>query len=296
MQVRDWNGFRYLLAIQRGRTLAVAARTLGVDNTTVARRLKTMEESFGGPLFQRGGDGTLSLTPKGQAVAQQAELIERHVLLLENNPGTEPGALTGTVRITSIPIIVNRLLLPEIHVLLDQFPGLQLELLPESSNLSLTRREADLALRLARPKTGGTQIKARRIADLDYAEYASAIYTPEEVETLPWITYDDAMAHVPQARWIAKTAKDENVTLANVKVRDGESLFEAVSTGLGRSLLPVRVADRDKRLARVRSANASPILSRELWLLGHRDQLKLPHIKVVVSWINVILAQPGSAQ
>ncbi len=288
MRNENWNDLRYLLAVQRGRTLSAAARRLGVDNTTVTRRLRALDDSFGAPLFQRHGDGTLKLTPKGKVVARQAVIIEHHVGLMEEGLDEEQDACAGHVRITSIPILVNRLLMPRIGALVTQFPALQVDLLPESQNLSLTRREADLALRLERPKTGGAQIKARRVADLDYAIYVPVGCSPHEAETLPWITYDEAMAHVPQARWIAKETRGHTAAVASVKVRDGETLLEAVAAGLGKSLLPIQIANNDNRLVQITDDDAEPVLSRELWLLGHADQLKLNHIRAVTAWIEGI--------
>lgn len=238
MQSLNWNDLRYILAIRRGRTLASAARLLGVDDTTVARRLAALQEITGARLYQRLADGTLQLTPAGERAALHAERIESEINALHGAVSGADGVVSGTVRVTSGPIIVNRILVPAAQPLLKRHPKLQLELIGDPKDLSLTHREADLALRLARPKAGGTRITSRRIGTMRYEVYASASYSVREANILPWITYDEAMAHLPQARWIAATTAGNEEKIASVRVNDAEAVLEAVIAGLGRSLCP----------------------------------------------------------
>jgi DNA-binding transcriptional LysR family regulator len=155
-------------------------------------------------------------------------------------------------------------------------------------DLSLTRGETDLALRLARPKTGGTKVMARRVGTMRYDVYASASYSARDAKVLPWITYDEAMAYLPQARWIAATAVRSHERIAAVRVNDAEALLEAVIAGLGRSLLPCVVADGDPRLRRIGVKRGVSLLSRELWLLKHSELRRLGRIEAVVKWIEQI--------
>jgi len=109
-----------------------------------------------------------------------------------------------------------------------------------------------------------------------------------DAKMLPWVTYDEAMAHLPQARWMAATAARSSQRIAAVRVNDAEALLEAVLAGLGRSLLPCAIADRDPRLRRVGARGGAPVLSRELWLLTHSDLRRLGRIEAVVNWIEQI--------
>ena len=106
----NWNDLRYVLAISRGGTLAAAARLLGVDDTTVARRLAAMQEATGTRLYQRLRDGTLQLTIAGKRIALHAEKIEREIGALDGVLKGADDAVSGIVRITSVPIIVNHIL------------------------------------------------------------------------------------------------------------------------------------------------------------------------------------------
>jgi DNA-binding transcriptional LysR family regulator len=286
MQGLNWNDLRYVLAVGRHGTLAAAARLLGVDDTTVARRLAAVQGKAGARLYQRVRDGTLRLTPAGECVALLAEKIEREVGLLDSALSGVGGAVAGTVRVTSVPIVVNQILVPSAKKLSERHPHLRLELVADARDLSLTRREADMAVRLARPKTGGTRVTARRIGALRYEAYAAASFSATEARKLRWVTYAEDMGHLPQARWIAAVAKEDEI--ACVRVNDAEGILAAVLAGIGRSLLPCVLADRDPRLIRVGPKRGATALSRELWLLTHSEMRTLRRIEAAVEWIEQI--------
>jgi DNA-binding transcriptional LysR family regulator len=289
MQLKNWNDLRYLLAVKRGRSLSGAARLTRVDDTTVSRRLSALQAAAGTELCQRQPDGTLQLTSTGEAMALHAEAMEHRVDLIAELLGSERDACVGAVRLTSVPIVINRLLTPRIGSLLAAHPGLAVELVPDSRDLNLTRREADLALRLARPTTGGTTVKARRIGQLGYSVYASRSYSSREATRLPWVTYDETLAHVPQAQWITKVTKGRADKLAGLRVHDAETALEAALAGVGKTLLPDVVADRNKDLRRLAIQKETAPPSRELWLLAHADQLELRRIVAVIAWIEKVV-------
>jgi len=288
MQTPKWNDLRVVLAVARAGTLASAARLLGVDDTTVARRLAAVQATIGARLYERLSHGTLQLTNAGDRVALVAERIECEIDALGGALPRATETVAGVVRVTSVPIVANHILVPSASALLRRHPRLRLEIVGEARNLSLTRREADLALRLARPKTGGTRVVARRIGRLRYAPYAAASCPPREAAGLPWITYDESMAHLPQARWIAAVVR-AGAPSAALTVTDAETLLEAVAAGVGRSLLPCCVADRDARLRRLAARRQAPLPARELWLLAHADLRRLARIEAVVAWIGRIV-------
>ena len=284
MQIPNWNDLRYLLAIRRHDRLAAAARSLKVDDTTVSRRLAAMQSATGRRLYQRLQDGRLALTEAGESLAEIAERIERDIGGLRSDDSSDGAA--GVVRLTSVPVVINRILVPAAGRLFDRHPGLRLELLAESRDLSLTRREADMALRLARPKTGGLRIKARRLGKLVYAAYAPTDRSKKDASSLPWITYDESMAHLPQARWMAAAIRVGDGQASSLLVNDVEAAHEAVAAGLGRSMLPRLVAGRDTRLEELGSGHDAEARSRELWLLIHTELIDLPRIRAVVDWIE----------
>ena len=289
MQVKNWNDLRYLLAIKRGRTLSAAARLTSVDDTTVSRRLAVLQSAFETQLCRRLPNGSLQLTSRGEQIVRCVERMEHQIDVISEILGAERDACVGAVRLTSVPIIVNRLLTPKLGKLLDAHPKLEIQFVPESRDFSLTRREADLALRLARPKTGGTRVKARRIGQLEFAVYIACDCAADEGMKMPWITYDDTMAHLPQAQWVARAIKSGDGGLAGLRVHDAETALEAARAGLGRTLLPTAIADTETGLRRFEVDDPPASLSREIWLLAHSDQLALRRIAAVIAWVETVL-------
>lgn len=229
---------------------------------------------MGARLFERI-DGGLRPTRAGEAAILQAKRVEQEVEVLERGIGGADARVAGSVRLTAVPVLVNRLLVPASAALQASHPGLRLELIADSRNASLTRREADIALRFARPNSGRA-VLARRIGHVGYA-----LYGPKRKnKMLPWLTYDESFAHLPQAHWIEQARGDEPV--APLTLSDAEAIAEAVRAGLGKSLLPCFAADHDPGLGRLGDTVA---LTRELWLLTHEALRNQPRIAAVVDWL-----------
>ncbi|MEM9140900.1 MAG: LysR family transcriptional regulator, partial [Pseudomonadota bacterium] len=197
MQGHDWNDLRYLLALHRTGTLADAAQRTGVAETTVARRLKRLEQALGIPLFVKADQGRYRLTDPASAVLDHAEAMEAAHDALRERLGQISDTPGGPVRISSVPVLINRILAPAAADL----DGLIVELIPEPRAVDLTKREADLALRFARPDAGGLSVKAQRIATLAFGVFAAAMIPEPGRGSLPWITYADSHGSLPQARW-----------------------------------------------------------------------------------------------
>jgi DNA-binding transcriptional LysR family regulator len=278
MQDVGWDDLRYVLSLARSGSNAAAGRLLGVNETTVARRIAQVEARLGSKLFQRSGPA-LSLTELGEQAVNRAERIEAEVAAVKEAANATTSEAAGSVRVTSIPILLNRLLLPELHQLSGAHPRLRIELVAEPRNLSLTRRDADLALRLARPNKE-QRVIARRIAQIKYAVYGPS---GAKGSTLPWIAYDDAMLDLPHAAWIHRIIRAEG-SAASVTVNDSELALHAMKAGLGKSLLPMAIGDSEPALSRL-SGEAS-VLERELWLLVLPELKHLARVKAAIAWIE----------
>jgi DNA-binding transcriptional LysR family regulator len=274
MQSMDWDDLRYLLAIGRAGTLAAAARRLGVNQTTVARRLAGAEKSLGARLFDRI-DGAFRPTAAGETAIARAAQVEEQMRALESGIEGNDEAI-GRVRLTTVPILINRLIVPRLAAFCAAYPRIELELIAEPRNVSLSRREADIALRLSRPEHGAATL-TRRIGQLDYAAYGPRD-APSE---LPWIGYEESQWHLPQARWIAEAGS----RTASISFNDAEGIVEAIHAGLGRSLLPCRCADGDPHLRRL---SPEIVLSREVWLLTHRDIRQQRRVDAVITWLQTL--------
>ena len=286
MQHMNWYDLQVLAAVRRGGSVASAARLLGIDQTTVSRRIAQLQEAAGVDLVVRGAQRRLALTPLGEDIAARALAMEREADAAASLLGDRRRAIAGTVRLTAVPMLVNRLLAPASGALLSAHPGLTLELVPENRDLSLTRREADLALRLARPETGGSDVKARRIGVLVYRAYGASAGAGAGA----WVSYEAAMAHLPHARWLERQARRAGESAAGLRVADAESAFEAVAAGIGRSILPAMIADGDSRLQVFEPVDAEPLPEREVWLLSHAQQPNAAAIGAVSSWLEGFFA------
>jgi DNA-binding transcriptional LysR family regulator len=282
MQHLEWDHLRFILAVRRAGSFAGAARILRVDDTTVARRLAALDAAIGQNLLRRTPDGRPVLTPLGEAAADHAERMEAELAGLAERTNRKSDLAGGTVRLTAVPILVNRLLAPSLGPILAAQPGLEIELIPESRNLNLTRRDADLAIRLARPEGGGHRLWTQRIGHLRYGAFAALGVGPDA--TL--ITYADDMAHLPQARWLEAVVRATPERRSGLRVTDAETALEAAAAGLGIAVLPISVAALDRRLVPYPLAGEPP--RREVWLIGHADQRRMVRIRAVLDWIATL--------
>ena len=296
MQALNWNDLRHVLAVARGGSLAAAAKQLGVDQTTVTRRLAAAETALGARLFERGEGGALEPTAAGTAAVARAERIEREIEGLGAIAGSN-AAIAGTVRITAVPVLVNHVLLPASPWLTAAHPDLRLDFIAEPRNLSLIRREADIALRLARPDaSAGSSVLARRLGSLAYGVYVPADCAPVEEAALPWITYEEGAADLPQSRWIAAAMGDGGATRAAVAVNDSEGVLQAIRGGLGKSLLPHVVGDRAAGVRAAADGAPAFVLTREIWLLTRPDQRPLARVAAAVDWLEEVIGRLGPGE
>ncbi len=282
MQDIDWNDLRYVLCLSRTGRIAAAARQLGVNETTVARRIAYIEGLLGVRLFERNS-GFLAPTECGQTVIRRAERIELDVDALKDGVKGADSVAVGKVRVTAVPLVLNYILVPALSALLRSHKQLQIELAADPRNLSVTNREADVALRMTRPDKEYRAV-ARRVGIFEYAVYAASAG-----RNVPWIIYDATRSDLPQARWMAKAAASDPETGISIIVNDSELALNAVRAGLGRSLLPCRIADNVPGLSRL--SGAKPVLTREMWLIVHPDLKQLARVRAVMEWIERLMAE-----
>lgn len=275
MQQLDWDLLRFLLAFRRGGSFAAAARLLAVDDTTVARRLRTLEERLGFPLLLRLSGGPV-LAQAALDLADGAERMEREVIGLS---GTLAPSV-GTVRLTAVPVLANRLLAPAVAGLATQHPGLIVELLAEGRNLNLSRRDADLALRFARPARDIYGLWARRLSVLPYGLFQIR----GADDGLPMISYREELRDLVPARWIEQQVRAGLARRAGLRVGDAETALAAARAGVGVALLPLAVGQSVEGLEPLAFAPSPP--DRALWLIGHGDMRGLPRIRAVTDWLD----------
>ncbi len=288
MQDHDWNDLKFLLALHRTGKLAEAGRSVGVSETTVARRIRTVERSLGAKLFVRAASGRYEATDTGLHIIDRSEAIEQANLRIREQVGQRAGRVTGVVRISSVPIIVNRILVLNLAALGQWYPDLVIELVPDPRNVDLSKREADLAIRFARPAFGGLRTRAQKLGGLEFGVYGPGSADPDEMQALSWIGYNDAQAGLPQARWLEAERARTQARRTPLRVSDAETALEAAACGLGKTILPRSVAGSDPRLKSVSTAGAAPLPVRDLWLLSHVDQSASASVAAAKVWLAAL--------
>ena len=282
----NWNDLSYLLAVLRGGSLLRAARLKGVDKSTVSRRLAVLEADLGMVLVERSRDGQIMLTDAGRDVAGRAEAVEDITRGITAGPDGAHGP-QGRVRLTAVPLVINHLLVPKVAGLTANAPGLSIELIADAHDMNLTDRDADMAVRLARPREGGQSVLTWRVGVLEYGCYA-AIGT--ECGQLPWIGYEPRMAYLSQAMAIEALGAPKGQTISSIRVNDAQTLLQVLKAGLGQSLLPRSVGQSQPELIEIEMPGC-PMPSREMWLLVRRDIRHLERVAAVVNWVEATLGR-----
>lgn len=261
-----WDDLQTFVAVGQRGSVGAAARWLDVNHSTVLRRLGHLERALGVRLFDRLPAGYV-LTSDGQALlarlagaAQQIEDSQRAIR------GGDL-ALEGAVRLTTPDALSSRPLLPLLAEFHGRHPRVQVQLVVDNTFLSLTQREADMALRGTNDPP--PNLIGRRIGRLQTALYASRAtvqaYGPERVrEDAGWVAPDEALAHLESARWIARHVPDDRVAMRCDQL---PGLVDAVAAGIGIGLLLCHLADPHPELVRLDAP--PPLLDTQLWVLTH---------------------------
>jgi DNA-binding transcriptional LysR family regulator len=291
MQAADWNDLRYFLAIQRAGTLAGAARTLKVDQTTVGRRLRALEESLDARLFDRTDEG-FSLTAAGERILGLAHEIEEQMSEVALRVAGENRRAEGTVRLATSEVVAFGFLLKHLVGLRKRHPGIVLELVTGSTAVNLSRREADLALRFGAASVTQPNVLVRKLPEVPWALYATKKYLEERgavrigdgLAGHDVIAFDEELQGIPPARWMA-----ENATAARrVLIANGIlAMARATAAGFGVAALPCFLGTEHK----VERATEGNIVSAGAWLVVHPDMARTARVRAVMDFLVEIFHQ-----
>lgn len=265
-----WDDLRFVLAIARSGNLAAAAAALGVNHSTMFRRLNALEASLGSKLFERLPTGYRS-TESGRRFIEAAERMETEALTLDRDLTGRDTRLSGGLRVTCSETLGYRILTREIARFGERHPGITVDLMVENKVIDLSRREADVALRATRPSQG--DLFGRKIAEVRWALFASTGYlkgrsAPRRIDDLARhavIGWSDSAPQTKAARWIAR-----HVPAAAIGFRSNNLLnqYIAARDGLGIALLPVYLPTGDESVTRLLAVKE---LVTEMWIVTHRS-------------------------
>lgn len=277
MRPQSWDDLQYLLEAVRQGSLSAGARALGVDHATIGRRIRRLERVLGRAVIDRQRPG-LTLTAFGEAALVEAERMRDAAATVARLAEARP-KLAGTVRLTTTGMFATAYLTPALAALRKRQPLIDVELIVDERSLSLARREADIALRLARPRDG--TLVARRVVTLGYGFYAARGYLRGRKADPAFVGFEENPPDLPEVGWLRQAAGGRPITFrSNYRMAQ----VEAVRAGLGIGVLPHYAA---KGLAPVPDTllAASPAMTRELWLLVHRDLKDAPRFRAVIDFL-----------
>ncbi len=270
----NWEDIRYVMVIERCGTLTAAAVKLEVDQTTVSRRLKMIENKLAKPLFLRSGAELVATEACRRITAYAMKMDEQFHHLLDEVAAID-GDPCGVVRVSAMPWIVNDLIMPALPSLVAKHPNVGVETISSVRDRNLLRGEADISLRFElMPKRDEL---CRPLGKIEYSLYAKK---NSDSENLPWIGYGEDVAQMAPNRW-AKKNSDTIVVRAN----DAGASLRAVEHGVGKALLPDILASRSNKVKKI-SDPGKPELVRILRMMVHPDIARYRHVEIVMRWLS----------
>ena len=284
----NWDDLRIFLSVARHGLVSPAAGELGIDPTTVSRRVQRLEQALGQILLERHRTGP-RLTAAGQRLAQQAQAIEGATARAEGDP-EDPSAL---LRVSATEGFGTWFLAHHIGEFARANPSLRVDLVATSGFLSPSRRETDVAILLARPRKGPlvtrklTDYTLRLYAARCYLDRSAAIDRPEALRGHPLIGYIPDFIYAPELDYLDEIAAGVEPVLRSTSIN---AQYRLIASGAGVGVLPRFIGDTDTALMPVLPAVT---IQRSFWLSIHRDTRRLAHVDRFVAWLVETVRQRG---
>ncbi len=280
-----WDDLRFVVVLSRAGSLAAAARKLGVDHTTVGRRVASAERALGVRLFTRTPTGLVATADAERLLAPMRQ-VEEAVLAVERQAVAQGHRLEGTVRVTAPETFGAWYLGPRVAAFGVDHPGLTVELMPSGELLDLGRREAEVAVRMVRSKDEG--LVARRAGAVAYGLYASHGYLAKR----PLRTFEALDRHrvlcaaaprAIEARWLSRLQPSARPSFLS---DSSMALHAAARAGAGVAVLPRYLGDADPELRHI-AAPDEP--TETVWLTVHRDLRRTPRVRALLDFLAATL-------
>lgn len=283
------NDLEVILALVRGGSLARAGERLGIDASTVFRALQRIERGLGRPLFERSRSGYFA-NDLATKLAAQAEQVESALEAARSSVDSAPSRISGTVRITTTDTILHGLVAPALHGLREEHPHLNFDMHTGNELASLTRRDADIAVRAT--KRPPQHLVGKNVGPIRVALYAArrgAVRSFAEVDSgrIDWIAPDDALPEHPSVIWRKRHFPK---VVPRYRVHSILSVLELVALGMGVGIVPLFLADSRKDVMRL----SDPLdeCETELWLLTHPESRHLMRVGAVYTHLARTMTMP----
>jgi DNA-binding transcriptional LysR family regulator len=270
----DWSKLQIFIALARGGNLVRAGRALNMDATTVSRNIRALEHELDCTLFELTREGHL-LTSAGRRLLVAAEAMENAAALF-NETSSGDGMGGGLVRVSVAEGFGTWFVAPRIAQFAHSHPNITLDLVANSGFLNPSRKEADIAILLARPRKG--PLKTRKLADYTLGLYAaSGIANPEA--TQPLVSYIPDFIYAPELNYIDEIGYDGEPTLRSSSIN---AQAQMIATGAGFGVLPCFMGNQDARLQRIRPEIS---IQRTFWLAVHQDGIAQYRVRCLLDWL-----------
>lgn len=277
----DWDDLKFFLTVSQSGSIRKAANLLEVNHSTVSRRISQLESSLGVRLFDKLPSGYV-VTPAAEEIIQNVLDINEQASAIERKVFGRDTHLSGNLRITLPEALATHLLMPDIRRFTDSYPGIHLELVISDEEFNLSKREADIAIRVT-SSSPPDYLVGRHLLTYGMCSYATPEYLAQcdiqsQPETANWLGWDDPE---PLPQWV----KNSDFPKSTIKHQVNHILvqLEAAKAGLGISTLPCFMADPEDSLIRVPGAKVHP--SRDIWLLTHKDLRHIARVRTFMSYM-----------
>jgi DNA-binding transcriptional LysR family regulator len=289
----NWDDLRFFLAVAGAGSLSGAGQQLGVNTTTVLRRVASLEDDLGARLFERERTG-YRLTAAGEKLVEALEPVDRRLSALPRDFAATGEGNEGTVCLAASDILASHVIAPELIGFREAHPGLELELVTDprvggsgsAPRIGNPLKDVDVALRVARPTQG--DMLMRKVGEMAYGLYASPGYLaahglPEQMSDLAShdiVGFPRAEVPLGPVWWMSRAEKSSRVAFRSSSVT---ARAEAAKLGFGLAALPCILGDQEEGLARVFGPDLLGAL--ELWLMTRNDLAQLAHVRAVMEFL-----------
>lgn len=282
----NWDNLRYVFMVANKGSIAAAARVLGVNRTTVLRRINAFQDNLNCRIFVRSESGYV-LTPEAEKMINAAREVENTLFDMQREIIGRELKLEGEVRATTTDSFVVSLLGPHLASFQEKHPFIVVNLLSSNGVLDLSRRDADVAIRPT--KSPDPNLIGHRLCDVEFGVYATADFirhqNKDNIFSLNWVGLDDSFAGTQILNWYRSEIDQESVTM---RCDSFVTLRMAAENGLGLALLPHFLGDSSDKLIRLDAPTAE--LTTGLWILTHPDLVRSARVHAFITHFREALS------
>jgi DNA-binding transcriptional LysR family regulator len=292
MQDLSWDDIKLAKAIADARGLSGAAQQLGVNHSTVFRRLGALEETLATKLFDRRRSG-YTLTPAGEEILDLAQRMEVEVHSFARKLAGREASPAGELRVTTSDTLLLHLLTPMFARFRASYPDVRLDIILGNQALNLSKRDADVAIRATDQPP--ENLVGRRVAHIGWALYgpaadSSATALADDLFRRPWVSLGENFSGFKVVQQVLDRVPSDCLVY---RINTVLGLAEAVEAGIGIGYLPCFIADTRPSLARLSATN--PSFATDLWLLTHADLRHAPRVRAFMDFVaaEIIKQRPA---